>query len=58
MNEYLYNELLEWCNYDLKEVEDTLNYFIERLKQDFDNKNQESEPDPFDMWHDRIMCEK
>ena len=58
MNEHLYNELLEWCNYDLKEVEDTLNYFIERLKQDLGNENQGSEPDPFDVWHDKMMCEK
>lgn len=60
MNDRLYNDLLEWCNYDLKEVEETINYFSERLKQDIDNENQnqESEPDPYDEWHDRIMCEK
>ena len=58
MNERLYNELLEWCNYDLKEVEKTIDYFIERLKQDLDNENQGNEPDPFDVWHDKMMCEK
>lgn len=33
-NDYLYNELLEWCSGDLDEVERTLEYFAARLESD------------------------
>lgn len=33
-NDYLYNELLEWCSGDLDEVERTLDYFQARLESD------------------------
>lgn len=34
MNEKLYEELKEYCNYDLKEVEKTIEYFKNRLVAD------------------------
>ncbi len=34
MNDKLYNDLLEYCNYDLKEVEDTIEYFKNRLQSE------------------------
>lgn len=34
MNDKLYNDLLEYCNYDLKEVEDTIKYFKNRLQSE------------------------
>lgn len=33
-NDYLYNELLEWCSGDLDELERTLDYFAARLESD------------------------
>lgn len=33
-NDYLYNELLEYCSGDLEEVRKTLDYFEARLESD------------------------
>lgn len=33
-NDYLYNELLEYCSGDLEEVKRTLDYFEARLESD------------------------
>lgn len=35
-NDYLYNELLEYCSGDLEEVRKTLDYFESRLQSDLD----------------------
>lgn len=35
-NDYLYNELLEYCSGDLEEVRRTLDYFEARLQSDLD----------------------
>lgn len=35
-NDYLYNELLEYCSGDLDEVRKTLDYFEARLQSDLD----------------------
>lgn len=35
-NDYLYNELLEYCSGDLEEVRRTLDYFEARLESDLD----------------------
>lgn len=35
-NDYLYNELLEFCSGDLDEVRRTLDYFEARLESDLD----------------------
>lgn len=35
-NDYLYNELLEYCSGDLEEVRKTLDYFEARLQSDLD----------------------
>lgn len=35
-NDYLYNELLEYCSGDLDEVRKTLDYFEARLESDLD----------------------
>ena len=35
-NDYLYNELLEYCSGDLEEVRKTLDYFETRLQSDLD----------------------
>lgn len=35
-NDYLYNELLEYCSGDLDEVRRTLDYFEARLQSDLD----------------------
>lgn len=35
-NDYLYNELLEYCSGDLEEVKRTLDYFEARLESDLD----------------------
>lgn len=35
-NDYLYNELLEYCSGDLEEVRRTLDYFESRLQSDLD----------------------
>ena len=43
MNDKLYNDLLEWCNYDLEEVKRTIDYFSERLEQEIENEELESE---------------
>ena len=41
MNDKLYEELKEYCNYDLKEVENTIQYFRNRLaeEKDYESKN-------------------
>ena len=41
MNDKLYEELKEYCNYDLKEVENTIQYFRNRLAQEphYESKN-------------------
>lgn len=41
MNDKLYEELKECCNYDLKEVENTIQYFRNRLAQEpqYESKN-------------------
>lgn len=50
-NDYLYNELLDYCSGDLYELERTLKYFESRLASDMmidnDNNNEieESEED-------------
>lgn len=41
MNDKLYNELLEYCNYDLKEVENTIEYFMNRLKSEENYKGND-----------------
>lgn len=48
MNDYLYNELLEFCSGDLEEVRRTLDYFEARLESDLDaelEKEGEDEDD-------------
>lgn len=37
-NDYLYNELLEYCSGDLEEVRRTLDYFEARLQSDLDTE--------------------
>lgn len=41
MNDKLYEELKEYCNYDLKEVENTIQYFRNRLAKEthYESKN-------------------
>lgn len=41
MNNKLYEELKEYCNYDLKEVENTIQYFRSKLAQEphYESKN-------------------
>lgn len=41
MNDKLYEELKEYCNYNLKEVEDTIQYFRNRLAKEthYESKN-------------------
>lgn len=34
MNDKLYNDLLEYCNYNLEELEKTINYFYNRLQSE------------------------
>lgn len=43
MNDKLYEELKEYCNYDLKEVENTIQYFRNRLagEKDYESKTNE-----------------
>ena len=43
MNDKLYEELKEYCNYDLKEVENTIQYFKNRLagEKDYESKTNE-----------------
>lgn len=41
MNDKLYNDLLEYCNYNLEELEKTLNYFMEKLKNEKETKEME-----------------
>lgn len=42
MNDKLYNDLLEYCNYDLKEVEETIKYFKNRLECEENYDEEES----------------
>lgn len=37
MNEKLYEELKEYCDWDLEEVENTIKYFKERLAEEKDH---------------------
>lgn len=43
MNDKLYNELLEYCSYDLDELEETLDYFKARLESDRQAELEEEE---------------
>jgi hypothetical protein len=57
-NDYLYNELLEYCSGDLEEVRKTLDYFEARLQSDLDvelekdstqDEDDEKEGDRYDL---------
>lgn len=41
MNDKLYNDLLEYCNYNLEELEKTINYFYNRLQSEENYKVNE-----------------
>lgn len=43
MEDKLYNDLVEYCNYDFEEVEKMIDYFNERLESDKDRQNLEQE---------------
>lgn len=53
MNDKLYEELKEYCNYDLKEVENTIQYFRNRLAKE---PNYESKNNLELMLIDEIDC--
>lgn len=53
MNDKLYEELKEYCNYDLKEVENTIQYFRNRLAKE---PNYESKNNLELMLIDEINC--
>lgn len=53
MNDKLYEELKEYCNYDLKEVENTIQYFRNRLTKE---TNYESKNNLELMLIDEINC--
>lgn len=53
MNDKLYEELKEYCNYDLKEVENTIQYFRNRLAKE---TNYESKNNLELMLIDEINC--
>lgn len=43
MNDKLYEELKEYCNYDLKEVENTIQYFRNRLAKETNYESKTNE---------------
>ena len=47
-NDYLYNELLEFCSGDLDEVRRTLDYFEARLQSDLEVELEKEEEDEYD----------
>lgn len=42
-NDYLYSELKEYCSGDLQEMKDTIEYFMERLKQEIESEKLEND---------------
>lgn len=43
MNNELYEDLKEYCGYNLSEVEKTIDYFKKRIEQDLENEEYEKE---------------
>ena len=43
MEDKLYNDLVEYCNYDFEEVEKMIDYFNERLESDKNRQDLEQE---------------